>query len=425
MGLNRTFGDIALVAIGMVVIGCGNVKNDGPPGGDDAPPVDGPDGTTACTASTALRCDGDTLVSCNGDGTAEVQTPCALRCNATALACENSVDPSNGLAAELDAAAGEPALDITTQTLFSTETDFDATANTIDIGGQTFKAQLVAGSGGASDIVAISVGSMNVAANVTLNVQGARPAAILSAGNVTIAGTITVIGGAQTTPEACFGQASAAAGADNDIPGAGGGGFGTKGANGGPVVGIATGKIAGGTAGMVTLVPLRGGCPGGGDGLGGPGRGGGSIQITSATEIGVTGAIGANGGGGVVSSGGGSGGGILLEAPTVSLTGGVFANGGGGGCGGFSAGADGANSTTPALGANCNGAAGTAPGGNGGAGTTAPTVGGSTLNRSGQIDRGGGGGGAVGRIRINTLDATIPSSGTQSPPANLGAIGTR
>jgi len=422
--LNRTFGDIALVTMGLLMIGCGNVRNDGPPG-DDAP-VDGSvDGSGVCEASAALRCEGTTLVSCNGDGTAEVQTPCQLRCNAGTLACENAVDPSNGLAAQLDAAFGQPALDVTTGTLFSTVTDFDSNTGTITIGGQQFKAQVVAGSGGAPDILAISVGSMNVAANVTLNVQGERPAAILSAGNVTIAGTILVIGGAASTPEACFGQASGAAGADNDIPGAGGGGFGTAGANGGPIIGIATGKLAGGTAGAPTLIPLRGGCPGGGDGLGGPGRGGGSIQITSATQVSVSGAIGANGGGGVVSSGGGSGGGILVEAPTVSLAGGVFANGGGGGCGGFSAGSDGANSTTPASGADCGGNAGTAPGGNGGAGTTAPTVGGSTINRNATVDRAGGGGGAVGRIRINTLDASITGSGTQSPPASVGAIASR
>ena len=424
MGISRANGIGVFLA---VAVGCGSVENKN--AGIDARTADpddaavGVDGTAAlCTADTALRCEGATLVSCNDTGTAEVAAPCTLRCDATALRCENKVHPSNGFTTQLDAATGQPALVITQSLFFSTTTDFNATTGTITVGGQQVKAALVPGSNGAPDVVVLSVGSLNIPAGVKLTPVGDRPAAIMSAGDVTIAGSIEAIGGLAVTSEPCFGGSSGGTGADNDVPGGGGGGFGQAGAGGGTIVGIGAGKSGGSATGTATLIPLRGGCSGGTDALGSAGRGGGAVQITSATAIHVSGAIGANGAGGVVSSGGGSGGAILLEAPTVELTGGLFANGGGGGCGGFSAGANGSNSTTPALGANCGGNPGTASGGNGGAGTVAPTSGSSTTNRVGSVDRAGGGGGAIGRIRVNTLDMTIAGGGSQSPAASVGRV---
>jgi len=418
------------------VIGCGNVKPEEttPPDANTAATNDAPadpatdgglDAAPVCAASTALRCEGSTLVSCNELGTAEVPTGCALRCNATTLACEDRVDPSNGFAAQLDAAIGQPALTINQNVVFSTTTDFNATNGTIAVGGQQVKATLVAGAGGAPDVVVLSVGTLTVASGAKLSVFGDRAVAFTSAGDVRIAGTLEVRAGSATTADACLGINSGATGADNDVPGAGGGGFGQAGGNGGTVLGIGAGKAGGGATGSGSLIPLRGGCSGGTDSLGGGGGGGGAGQLASATTILVTGTISANGTGGTVSAGGGSGGGLLLEAPTVEVSGGVFANGGGGGCGGFSSGASGSNSLAPALGADCGGSPGTASGGNGGAGSTAATNGGASTNRTGSIDRAGGGGGAVGRIRINTLDASLAGSGAQSPPASVGLVAGR
>src|ERR1044071_3647918 len=64
-----------------------------------------------CVGGQPLRCDGRDLVSCSSDGTGEVRESCVLACSPGELRCMN-VDPSNGLAAFLDAARGEPDLDL-------------------------------------------------------------------------------------------------------------------------------------------------------------------------------------------------------------------------------------------------------------------------------------------------------------------------
>jgi hypothetical protein len=419
----REFGSWWLVAFCAALVACGEIHgksnvDDGGVGSDDGASV-------ACTASATLRCEANTLVSCNADGTAEVQRACGLRCDPTALACEDKVDPSNGFAAELDGAATEPSVNITANTNVDMDNGFNAANGTLAVGTLQVKAVLVGGTGGAPSVIVISVGGLSVAASSTLTFggqPGAPAIAIMSAGDVSIDGTLVVINaGSMTGNDPCMGASTAAAGADNDNPGGGGGGFAQPGGVGGAVLLVANGGAGGANSGTAPLIPLRGGCSGGKNPFGGLGVGGGAIQITSGTRIVVAGAIGANGLGGAVSTGGGSGGGILLEAPAVSLTGGAYANGGGGGCGSFSGsvGANGDLSTTPALGDICTNGV---HGGSGGAGTTAPTNGGTKTNTAGTTDYAGGGGGAVGRIRINTLDMTITGSGAQSPSASLGTI---
>lgn len=425
----RWSGLVGILASCGLTLACGEVRKSGNPdgggGGDD-----GNGSNDMCEASSALRCDGDVLVSCNDEGTAEVQTPCELRCDATALTCKDNVDPSNGFAAQLDAAAAEPALNVTQQTSVNVASDFNASAGTLKVGSQQVKAALVPGANGAPDVLVVSVNSLSIAPNVVLDFNTTsgmwRALAIMSAGDVSIAGTIKVGPIVQLAGnDPCKGAASSAAGADNDYPGGGGGGFAQPGGNGGSVTGVGNGAQGGTATGNPTLIPLRGGCPGGTNPFGGGGPGGGAIQITSASQITISGAIGAPGYGGIAGGGGGAGGGILLEAPVVSVTGGVFANGGGGACGNYnpvSQGMEGTFSTTPALGDQCpNGRRG----GNGGAGTTPPLNGDSVGNASGTQDYAAGGGGGVGRIRINTLDMTIQGTGAQSPPASLGIIGTR
>lgn len=424
----RLIGVSWVAMCGAVLLGCGSVpsKSDaGSGGGDDAP------GNGICEALKALRCEGTQLVSCNGEGTAEIQTECQLRCNATTLACEDKVEPSNDYAVQLDGAVGEPALNITQNTTIDTG-DFNATTGKVTVGTQQVKAALVPGVNGAPDVLVISVGSLNVAAGAALyigypeNPGGQptvqRPHAFMSAGDVSIAGTIFVYPDGVTATDTCVGGTTSAVGADNDYPGGGGGGFGQPGAQGGQVFLIGNGGNGGPVAGTATLMPLRGGCRGGSAASFAtvPGNGGGAIQITSATRIDVVGKIGTPAFGGNVSGGGGAGGGILLEAPIVSVTGGLYANGGAGGCGNYFSDYDNSGKLEMSAATRECGLSG----GNGGFGTTPPTAGQTKSNTSGSSDYGAGGGGAVGRIRINTLDMAIMGTGEQSPPASLGAIAT-
>ena len=249
----------------------------------------------------------------------------------------------------------------------------------------------------------------------------------MSAGDVSIAGTIyEAASGLAGGNDPCTGVASNAAGADNDVPGGGGGGYGTAGAKGAGITLVASQVPGGSATGNPTLVPLRGGCWGGATAYGSGGNGGGAIQITSGTKITIPagGAVGAPGYGGYLNGGGGAGGGILLEAPTVTIAGGAYANGGSGGCGAFtgSFSSNGDLTTTPAPGGPCDNGQ---YGGNGAAGTTPPQDGPNLANVAGTKQYAGGGGGAVGRIRVNTLDMTITGNGTFSPPASFGVIAGR
>lgn len=424
----------ATVSSGLM-FACGSVpssKADANGGGD------GNGGGGVCEPSAALRCDDKTLVSCNAEGTAEVQTQCALRCNAATPACEDKIAPSNGYAAQLDDAATGPAINITSNTIIDRD-DFTPATGMVKIGNQQAKAVVVPGSNGGLDVLVISVASLNIAANAQLGVlypdynsgivNFRGPVAIMSAGDVTIAGTVYVFPDGDAASDSCVGSNTNGAGADNEVIGAGGGGFGRPGGNGGGVSQIATGGVGGPMGGNAMLIPLRGGCRGGRPAypLTLPGEGGGALQITSATRIDIaaTGKVGAPGNGGYVSAGGGSGGGILLEAPTVSLSGGIYANGGAGGCSEANSGNEGLGllAMAPATRGPCGSRS--VSGGNGGFGTTAAGDGTALTNQSGIQDFTGGGGGAVGRVRINTLDMTITGSGEQSPPVSLGAIATR
>jgi len=421
---------VALFTITVAACGFPKLQPAGEGSNGDAHGSDG-SGNTVCAASTPLRCEGNTLVSCNSDGSAEVQEACALRCNPSPLACENKVAPSNGFAPQLDAAATEPNITITANTTVDKITDYNAAAGTVKVGSQLVKATVVPGSNGAPEVLVMSVGSLSVAAGVTLSLQNEsgtmRAVAIMSAGDVSIAGTIYEgASGLTTGNDPCTGVASNAAGADNDIPGGGGAGYGTAGGKGAGITLVASPTNGGSATGNPTLVPLRGGCWGGATAFGGGGNGGGAIQITSATKITIPagGAVGAPGYGGYLNGGGGSGGSILLEAPVVSIAGGAYANGGSGGCGSFT-GSDSSNgnlSTMPALGGPCdNGQSG----GNGGTVTTGPQDGPNLANVAGTKQYAGGGGGAVGRIRINTLDMTVAGSGVSSPTPSLGVIAGR
>ncbi len=423
------------VALLMVAAACGKV-NPGDEGGDAGDPGDhrdggaGDDGSVGpvddCEPGEPIACDGAELRVCNPAGDGEERVTCGLRCNPEGPACEDIIDPSNGLAAALDLAESAPALLVDGGGTVFFDTVENVSGTTATIGDQSYEVSVIAGAGTNPDILVVSVASLRVAAGTAFSVQGERAIAFASWGDVRIQGELRVFAGrSDPVEEDCWGRPSDAVGTDGDIPGPGGGSFSTFGGNGGAVTGIGSGgagKAAGDLVGDETLVPLRGGCPGGGDGVGGPGIGGGAIQIASRTLITVPGALGANGGGGCVSSGGGSGGGLLLEAPVVTVAGGLFANGGGGGCGGFSCGDGATMSTTPAAGDDvCT----EAVGGDGAAGATGATDGTDDPSSVGQTDRAGGGGGGFGRIRINTLDGTVAGASTFSPAPALGPVAGR
>lgn len=270
-------------------------------------------------------------------------------------------------------------------------------------------------------------------------VSGSRGLAVVSDDDIVVGGHVRIVAGS-ATEGTCVGGSGG-----QDDPGTfqangggGGGGFGGSGGDGGNGVAgdaDASGGPGGSSIGNVTLVPLRGGCAGGGlvDELGA--SGGGAIQLVSRTLIRVEDGSGeahlnAGGEGGDGIGGGGSGGGILLEAPRVIVSSGtsVVANGGGGGS---VSGADaqaGTLTTAPASGGcptGCGPKTGFGRGGNGGA-RGASAADGQTISSSLTLVIAGSGGGGVGRVRVNVPVASdFVDTGIVSPSASVGSLATR
>jgi hypothetical protein len=390
-----------------------------------------------CTANQALRCDGSNLVRCNRDGTAEVSESCSLGCSATDLRC-HGVNPSNGLAQQLDMAAGEPDFDLGATATINTD---DGTV-LVDGNPVAVKSVLVAQS--SAPIIRVFLVHSLTANDVTITgaqtiaaqTNGRNALAIVSDGELKIGGVFAAsadvsFSGAGEFPindSTCKGSDSTVVG--QALSGAGGGGFGGAGASGGTATnddGSATGGTGGTVTGNPALVPLRGGCDSA-KFSNVRGRGGGAIQLVSRTRIIVSGVVAANGSS---YGGGGSGGGILLEAPVVEVSGGVVANGGagsGGGCIlGLEPGEDGRLDAMPAtggLGCTTNILGGN--GGNGGARNAGATMG-ASINATGKgfLAVAGSGGGGVGRIRVNTVSGGLHTTGVFSPNPSTGPIGSR
>jgi len=314
---------------------------------------------------------------------------------------------------------------------------------------------LIAPSSGSLMVRVVNLGRLSIMSGATVSITGTHPLVFVVHGDATIAGTIDVsarsdiiIGlstagpgaddaGACTFGIGADGMASMGTGGGG---GAGGGGFGDSGGFGGDGNGGGHGMhgAQGSATSNTTLVPLRGGCPGGhgGAAVGPPsgpggraGNGGGALEVTAQGVILVSGTLKAAGSGGgappypivLVNGGGGaggSGGAILLDGDTVHVEapGALCANGGGAGEGGQGGaqsdfGKDGTcSATVAASGGMING-----DGGNGGNGgrifTTAGQPGSSGFNNAG----GGGGGGSVGRIRVR--ERKTSTTGTIDPGA--------
>jgi hypothetical protein len=284
--------------------------------------------------------------------------------------------------------------------------------------------------------------SVSIQAGGSLTATGSRPLAIASTSTLVLGGAIDVSSrrAGQRGPAASD-TCMFATTPELDLGGAGGGAggsFGAGGGNGGTGDTDTSqgndGDAAEGTAGPIaTFVALRGGCRGqaGGNedatgGAGGAGgHGGGALYLYARQGITITGTVratGAGAGGGAVQAGGGgggSGGYVVIESPSITISGQISANGGGGGEGGARVGStpvsgqpgdDGALGTTPAA-----GGVGTdnrfGYGGAGGAGSTG------AVNGTSSIVAGGGGGGGVGRITVIGSDADLSGSLISPPPS--------
>ncbi len=340
-------------------------------GGDDGGDGDGGgDGGTSCEPGSFLECsDSDTAVYCDDQGTATVPVECGSECNAEEqlcycepetricsgdqliqcstdgkvdeivtcpLGCEEigarcfDVEPSNDLAGYLDMTPDAPDVVLTNGAIIDTD------AGTITNGDGTLvdvpDFATGAPSGGSLRRIFI-VKSLTVS---DATVTGTRAAAIVSNGDILIRGHLRVEAGAFTTG-GCVGREGIVGpqeGFSAPVGGAGGGGFATSGGSGGTAsvdVREAAGSAGGTAIGTESLVPLRGGCAGGGTddqkGLGGPG--GGAIQLVSRTLIAVKDSsaqayIDAGGVGGSGGTIGGSGGRFRWRDPPRSTACGHF-----------------------------------------------------------------------------------------------------
>jgi hypothetical protein len=281
--------------------------------------------------------------------------------------------------------------------------------------------------------------------NATVTVSGNQPLVIVAGTTITIGALLDGSANAATAGPggyaAAMGPGAGSKGVHADPysdAGGGGGSYGTVGGVGGTgtynMVTIGAGP-ASATYAIGASVP---GGSGGGSGTselcnsgngGAGGAGGGSIQLSAGASIIIPGAInvgGGAGGGGCEPSttdqgsggGGGSGGAIFLEAPSVSVGGGLWANGGSGGGGGSGAsntgpgspGNDGTQSQSGALG----GAGGGTYGGAGGVGAAIAVA-----VKGSDSANGGGGGGGDGRIVVRSHGAAALNSSTVSPSATL------
>lgn len=365
--------------------------------GDDAATPDAPDGggedARSCTQTT---CASGVLEVCGASGTVEHVETCRLGCFSSDR-CRR-VDPSNGLGVQLDGTAGLAAVTIPSGATVEADTGI------VRSGGQVIAvATETVPQGGGPTLRVLMARSFVVG---DIQIRGTMPVALVAMESVEVRGVIDVSADDMVAGPGALTCSGAGRGGDQPggawvrrysghtgsgeylwtNPGAGGGGFGSAGGIGG-VTTLAPGG-AGGVNGSALLVPLRGGCPGGGVNssfvdVGHAGRGGGAIQLVSGTgEIVVTasaglagvhaggsggrgctndGATGSNppSGAGCGTGGGGSGGGILLEAADVRFEAGaaLLASGGGGGgmggCGAARHGQDAPPSGGTAAGGSC------------------------------------------------------------------------
>ncbi len=382
--------------------------------------------TTTCTQQT--------LVECDANGVADARL-CPLGCHPSGARCYD-LDPTNvGMRECLDEAAVE--VDATIPDGATINTDNGSITLS---GGGTLNVPSAAISAPANGVPVRCFRANNLTiGNVT--VIGAPALAIAANGAVTVTGHLSVSArgfdtpgpGHLSTPTNCNGGNLTAGGLVLG-GGGGGGGFGGAGGRGGGGGNGSVGGAQGPINGNAELVPLRGGCSGGGHeqmGMTIRLNAGGALHLVS--RVGITFSAGAgvsaNGWGGgstqaliTINRGGGSGGAILLEAPVVTLPSSAFLVANGGGGGGIEPGMPADISTMGGAGGPA-GMVDTDPfgaGGRGGGLVSNAAFGESTSGR------GGGGGGGVGRIRVLAYSVFVPDVGAMvSPMPATGSPGRR
>jgi hypothetical protein len=275
-----------------------------------------------------------------------------------------------------------------------------------------------------TEVAVVWAHSVSIDENIMVEIEGQRPAIIVSLEDVDIHGTLIALdwisnetgqaGGysSESTSNPMDGNGPGGGGAGYRSAGAGGGGYCGWGGNGGSdEIGSYPPGAGGESYGNAQIIPLKGGSAGGKSSSSSGGAGGGAVQIVSGTRISVY-ALGVvsmpgNYGSRIGPNGGGAGGAILLEAPVVSVEGILAANGGGGSPRGIfgDQGLSGQAGDQPAQG-------GVNPdaedGGNGSAGNEID-------GGDGPPVEGAGGGGGAGWIRINTQDGRAEVTGIVSP----------
>lgn len=344
----------------------------------------------------ASTCTNGTLSTCDATGHSSTSKVCDLGCAPSEARCR-AIVPSNNLKQYLDLVVNPPDLVLTNAT-FHTDTCV------VTMGGQmvTVPATLVPASSPNPAICVYIVRSLTLnGGTITRAGSGTGPgpaAAIVARADITLNGQLVVDSLAGGADSGCMtpGSGTFTVGTPYDASGGGGGGNATVGGKGGDVVSptFRAGGSGGPIQGTVTLVPLRGGCRGGGA-LDTP-NGGGALQISTSGKVVVNGSVLIRGSTGAIFQqaasarvgGGGAGGNVLIEAARVDMasTGVVDARGGAGGqdcqTPDFSCGAGGAGATSGTPAADGGDADGPTP------------------------QRAGGGGGGLGRLRVNTLDGT-------------------
>lgn len=387
-------------------------------------------GCRVCDANTTVCTNGVTQ-TCDANGHITASESCVLGCFETEPRCRD-LDPSNNLAQYLDQVSAPPDLTLTNGTIYTTTGRIFQGPSQIDV--PTFL--IPAGSNG----VAIRVFVVNKATfnNVVVSNDGSGAStalAIVANDEVDVMGTLDArSAGMLFGPGACVGGLGYVVDDLGIRPGSvqslnkesGGGGNATVGGKGGAVLslgqaGDSPSASGGAIIGTKALVPLQGGCPGGGetgasfgDDLTGS-YGGGAIQISSRVAVKVDGTIDVSGSTSNYTGegGGGAGGGILLEAPKVVLGPSAALQAGGG------------------HGAGCATVSTYCAAGGTGATVDAPAGDGMTISYTSSSSvtyfASGGGGGGLGRIRINTPDMTYSrsSSTVENGDLSVGTLSTR
>lgn len=275
-----------------------------------------------------------------------------------------------------------------------------------------------------------------VSVSAALSVTGSRPLVLVGTKKITVMGSIDASSGESKTGPGAQLTCGTAGNGTGTVSGAGGGAGASFAFAGG---GAAPGGSINTTAHppdppISALTNVRGGCPGYSGGYASAsgntsvalgGAGGGAVYLIAGEEIAQTGTINASGSGGQGGptrgggGGGGSGGVIVLDAPTIAVSGYLIARGGGGGSGGSDTnpgfrGHEATDTVSDVKGGMMQ----TVGSGSGlgwpGCGAPTGTTGGT--NSAGTAGAGGGGGGgACGFILVFATAYTQATSNTANP----------